>query len=188
MTTFKSSSRVIKAPGTIIVSPTSLTDSDGTGQYGGSIIGSTRAVALAPLGTPYRVECEGLGEYSDVLEGNNRYVASFFLRGWDKAGVQNLLAGGYTEGATTKNAVWQEPGTKTPGQSATGRAVVWLYVPDDTNRHPALIIRAGIPDFADGAELAFQHQEELGLTIAVECIRNGSNQILDLGLLEDLTL
>jgi len=185
---FVFSTGVIRAAGTIIASPTDLTDAAGTGEYGGSIIGSTRAVALEPLGSPYRVECEGLGEYSDVLEGNNRYVASFFLRGWSLSAVANLLAGGYSQGATTKNAVWKVPGTRTPGQSASGRGLVWLFVPDDTLNHPALIIRSGIPDFADSAELAFQHREELGLSVAVECLRNTSGQTLDMGHLEDLTL
>ena len=187
MTTFKSASRVIRAPGTVIVSPSSLT-AGATGTYGGSILGTTRAVALVPLGRPYPVECEGLGELSDVLEGNRRYVVNFFLRGWDKAAVANLLSGGYTEGSVSRNAVWKAPGTKTPGESATARSAVWLLVPDDTNAHPALIIRAGIPDFADGAELAFQHTEELGLNVTIECLRNGANQILDMGFLDDLTL
>lgn len=187
MTTFKSASRVIRAPGTVIVAPTSLT-AGANGTYGGSILGTTRAVALVPLGRPYLVECEGLGEFSDVLEGNKRYVVNFFLRGWDKAAVANLLSGGYSEGSVSRNAVWKAPGTKTPGESAVARAAVWLLVPDDTNAHPALIIRAGIPDFADGAELAFQHAEELGLNVTIECLRNASNQTLDLGHLDDLTL
>ena len=187
MTTFKSSTRIIRAPGTVIAAPSSLTAGT-TGEYGGSIIGTTRAVALVPLGTPYRVECEGIGEFSDILEGNNRYIVNLFLRGWDKMAVAKLLAGGYSAGSATKNAVWKEPGTQTPGQSAIGRALVWLFVPDDTHNHPALIIRAGIPDFADGAELAFQRGEELGLNMSIECIRNSSGAILDLGHLADLSL
>ena len=187
MVTFKSSTRLIRAPGKIIAAPTSLT-AGATGEYGGSIIGTTRAVALVPLGTPFQVECEGLGEFSDVLEGNNRYIANFFLRGWDQMAVAKLLAGGYSAGSVTKNAVWKEPGTKTPGQSAIGRALVWLFVPDDVDNHPALIIRSGIPDFADGAEMAFQRGEEFGLNMTIECIRDGSGNILDLGILADLSL
>ena len=187
MVTFKSSTRLIRAPGKIIAAPSSLT-AGATGEYGGSIIGTTRAVALVPLGTTFQVECEGLGEFSDVLEGNNRYIANFFLRGWDQAAVAKLLAGGYSVGSATKNAVWKEPGTKTPGQSAIGRALVWLFVPDDVDNHPALIIRSGIPDFADGAEMAFQRGEEFGLNMTIECIRDGSGNILDLGILADLSL
>lgn len=188
MVTFNNSTRVIRAPGTIIASPTDLSDAAGTGEYGGAIIGTTRAVALVPLGTPFRIECEGLGEYSDVLEGNNRYIVNFFLRGWDKDAVSSLLAGGYAAGAATKNAVWTEPGGRTPGQSATSRALVWLFAPDDTHNHPALLIRSGIPDFAEGAELAFQRTEEFGLDTSIECLRNSSSQTLDIGHLDDLTL
>jgi len=187
MTTFKDSTRVIRNPGTVIVAPTSLTaGADGT--YGGSIIGSVRAMALTPLGEPYRIMSEGLGEYTDVLEAPNHYAVVFFLRGWEKAGVQNLLDGGYAEGSTSRQAVWTVPGTKTPGQSASDRAKVWLFVPDDTEAHPALIIRSGIADFSTGAEIAFQHQEELGLAVSIECLRDSSNKTLDLGLIDDLTL
>lgn len=187
MVTFKNSTRVIRAPGTVIASPTSLT-AGANGEYGGSIIGTTRAVALAPLGTPYHVECEGLGGLSDILNGDSRYAVNLFLRGWDQSAVAKLLAGGYSAGSVTKNAVWVAPGTKTPGGTALGTALVWLIVPDDTHNHPALIVRAGIPDFADGAELAFQSGEEFGLNMSIECVRNSSGKILDLGHLADLSL
>lgn len=187
MVTFKSSTRLIRAGGTIIAAPTSLT-AGATGEYGGSIIGTTRAIALVPLGKPYHVECEGLGGLSDILNGDSRYVLNLFLRGWDQKAVSSLLAGGYSEGSVTKNAVWAAPGTKTPGGTALGTALVWLFVPDDTHNHPALIVRAGIPDFADGAEMAFQRGEEFGLNMSIECVRNASGKILDLGHLEDLSL
>lgn len=188
MVSFTNSTRVIRAPGKVISTPTDLADAAGTGEYGGTIIGSIKLVVLVPLGRPYVVECEGRGEASDILEANKKYVVHLFLRGWDKSAVLSLLAGGYAAGATTGNAVWTEPGSKTPGQSATGRALTWLFAPDDTHNHPALIIRAGIPDFTDGAEIAFQRGEEFGLSMSIECLRNATNQILDLGHLADLTL
>ncbi len=187
MTSFKSSTRLLRIPGKVIAAPTSLT-AGATGEYGGTIIGSTRAVALVPLGRPYVIQCEGRGEASDVLEADKRWLVNFFLRGYDQGAVSNLLAGGYTEGSVTKNAVWQEPGTKTPGQSSGARGLVWLIVPDDTQHHPALIIRSGIPDLAEGTEFAFQRREEFGITVSIECLRNASNQIFDLGHLADLTL
>ena len=110
------------------------------------------------------------------------------MRGWDKSAVSSLLSAGYAEGSVTKNAVWTEPGAKTAGQSSYGRALAWLFVPDDTNNHPALILRAGIPDFAEGAELALQRTEEFGIDIAIECLRDSNNKILDLGHLADLSL
>ena len=187
MVTFKNSTRVMRVPGTLIVSPTDLTDAAGTGEYGGSIIGSTKDVDLTPIGEKYRVECEGLGRASDVLETDNRYVVNFFLRGWDKDAVSNLLSGGYSEGSVTGNAVWTGAGA-TPGGSALGRSRVWLIVPDDTHNHPALIIHVGIPDFADGAEVAFQRGKELGLDMTIDCWNNSSGQPFALGHLADLTL
>lgn len=187
MTTFKSSTRVIRAPGTLISSPTDLSDAAGTGEYGGAIIGSTRGFTLSPLSAPFHVECEGLGDISDILEPSNRYTVKFFLRGWDKDAVASTMSRGYTAGSVTGNAVWKEVGA-TAGQSATARALIWLYVPDDTHNHPALIIRYGVPDLDEGSEIAFQRREEFGLNVIIDCMRNASGQVLDLGHLADLTL
>jgi len=184
-----SSSSVLRAPGYVIANPSDLSDPGGDRTYGtGVLLGKTRAVALVPLGEAYRVECEGLGEFSDVLEGNNRYLVNLFLRGHDKDAFQQLMSGGYIEGATTGQPLWEEPGTQTPGQSAIARAKVLLFAPEDTIHAPALLIRRGIPDFADGAEVAFQRGEEFGLELSIECLRNAAGKILSLGMLEDITL
>lgn len=180
-----SSSRTIRAPGRLIANPTDLSDSP---TYGGTELGKTRAVALLPLGSSYRVECEGLGEASDILEGDNNYVFSCFLRGWDRDAIEVLFAGGYAEGGTTKHAVWSEPGTRTAGQSALGRAAIFLFVPDDTIHVPAALIYSGVSDFADGAELAFQRDEELGLEVGIVCMRSAAGKILSVGRIADLSL
>lgn len=180
------SSTTIRAPGRLIVGPTNLSLPESN--YGGEELGKTRAVAIVPLGVPFLVECEGLGEASDVLEGNNRYLLNGFFRGMDKDAVENLLAGGYAEGTTTHHPVWSEPGARTPGQSASSRGKIFLFVPDDTVHAPAALIYNGIPDFASGAELAFQRGEEFGIEVSIECLRDGSGRILSVGRLEDLSL
>ena len=68
------------------------------------------------------------------------------------------------------------------------RAIKLLYVPDDPVSNPAVMIYRGVPDWSENAELAFQRQEELGLPIAVECVRNDSDNILEVGRLADLSL
>jgi hypothetical protein len=51
-----------------------------------------------------------------------------------------------------------------------------------------VLIYRGVPDWSEGAEFAFQRQEELGIPLAVECIRNSDGKILSVGRLVDLTL
>lgn len=175
-------------PGDIVDSPTGFSSGPAIPNYGGIEVGKTRAFAIQPLGRAFRVQSEGLGEASDVLESNNEYVVSFFVRGWDDDAIEQFLGGGYAAGATTRHAVWSEPGSVTPGASASLRAKKVLYVPDDTRHVPAVLVYAGVPDWSDAAELALQRTEEFGLPISLDCLRDSSDRILQVGLLSDLTL
>lgn len=177
--------RTIRAPGRLVVAPTNLATAY---PYGGTEVGLTQLCVLQPKGVPFRVVAEGLGEATDVLEANNEFVFACFLRGWDDDAVAQFLSGGYAAGSTSKHAVWSVPGTVTPGASALSRAKVLLYVPDDVIHVPALLIYRGVPDWSLGAEVALQRRSEVGLPIAVDCIRDANDNILSLGMLADLSL
>lgn len=177
--------RVIRAPGRLVVDPTDLDDAY---PYGGTEIGKSRLCVLQPLGTSFRVECEGLGEATDVLEANNRWVFSCQLRGWDDDAIQKMLAAGYETGATSGHTGFFVPGSATPGESALSHAVKLLYVPDDVIHVPAVLIYRGVPDFSDGAEIAFQRGEELVVPLTVDCFRDANDNILRVGRLADLSL
>lgn len=177
--------QVIRGSGRLVVGPTNLSAAF---PYGGTEVGKTHSCALLPLGTGFRVLDEGLGEASNVLEASNEYVFTCFVRGWDDDAVQLFLSDGQTQGSTTKHRTWSAPGSVTPGASALGRALKVLYVPDDTTHVPAVLIYRGVPQWQDGATLAWQRGEELGIPIALDCIRNSANRILSVGRLADLTL
>ena len=179
--------RIIRAPGRVIVGPTEAFDG-GTYPYGGTEVGKTNAVVLQPLGSAFRVEYESLGEAGDILNPNNQYVFTCFLRGWDDDAVAQFFAGNVSTGSPTQHSVFTAPGALTPGASALGRAVVLVYVPDDIIHVPAIIVYRGVPDWDDGAELAWQRGSELGIPLALECMRNTSNNILRIGRLDDLSL
>lgn len=178
--------RILRAPGRLVVSPSDLTLSY---PYGGTEVGKTRLVALTRIATPFRVPCEGLGgESSDILEPPAQFVFSCFVRGWDDDAVERFFANNFVQGATTGHSLLREPGLRVGGASALGRAVSLLYVPDDPVHAPACLVYRGVPDWTDGAELAWQRQEELGIPLAVECMRNGVDKIVEVGRLADLTL
>lgn len=176
--------RTIRAPGRMVVNPTDLRVDY---PYGGTELGLTRAVIVQPLGSPFRVETEGLGEATDVLEGVNRWVVGFFLRGFDDDALSILLSDYTDTGAVTGHAHMKVPNRAQPGASALRRARKLLFVPDDPVHVPAVLVFRGVPDFEDGAQLAFQRQEELGIPIAVECLRDDQSRILEIGRLADLT-
>lgn len=177
--------RVIRAPGRLVVGPTDL----GTNYpHGGTEVGKVRLVVVRSLGTSFRVESEGLGEATDVLKAGHRYVFSCFLRGWDDDAIALLWPDNLLAGSVSGHSTLRVPGDATPGQSATDRERVILFEPDDPVHAPSVLIYRGIPDWADGAELLFQRGDELGLPLAVECLRDDSDRILAIGRYSDLTL
>lgn len=179
--------RVLRAPGRLVVGANKAF-AENDYPYGGTEVGKVSQVAIQPIGVPFRVQYESLGEVGDVLEANKQYLFGCFLRGWDDDAVQRFLTGGYEIGDETQHAVFHEPGARVPGRSAYGRAIVLTYVPDDQIRVPAVHIYSGIPIWTENAELAFQRAEELGIPISVECLRDSGGDILRIGRLPDLAL
>lgn len=89
------SSRTIRASGRLVVGPTDLSTAY---PYGGTEVGRTQLVVVQSHGEFYRVEGEGIGKATDVLEGSQRHTFSCFLRGWDDDAVDLLLNDGDTLG------------------------------------------------------------------------------------------
>ena len=177
-------SRIIHAPGRIVIDPTNLSNAY---PHGGTEIGKSNACPLTRIGQPFRVESEALGEATDILEGNNHYVFNCFLRGWDDDAVEQMLVGGYTVGGTTRHATFNAP-KNVPGASSTGRSVILLYVPDDLIHSQAILIYNGIPDWTEGSEIAFQRGDELGLPLTVDCLRDSNDNMVTVGRYADLSL
>jgi hypothetical protein len=177
---------MIRAPGRLVASPTDLTLDY---PYGGTELGKAKLAVLATFGQSFRVPCEGLGgEASDLIGAPSYYVFSCFLRGWDDDAIQSLFQNNFVQGAVSGHSVLREPFNRVGGSSEFSRAIKMLYVPDDIINAPAVVIYAGIPDWTDGAEIAFQRGEELGIPLAVECLRGSTGKIVEVGRLADLSL
>lgn len=179
------SSQTIRATGRWVVNPTDLATAY---PHGGVEVGRSQSVVMQPLGVPYVIESEALGAPTDVLEPANRFVVSFFLRGWDDEAVEQFLANGQSVGSLTGRAGWDAPGSSAPGSSALGRSVSMLFAPRDTNHAPAMLIRRGVPHWTPASELAWSRNDELGIPITVECLPDTSGQTLTIQRLEDITL
>lgn len=177
--------RIIRAPGRLVADPTSLATAY---PHGGTELGLARLCVLQPLGSPFRVESEALADATDVLEGPLRFVFSCFLRGWDDDALRLIMPDFYSAGATSQHAVFEAPGSAKPGASAIGRARIFLFAADDPLNTPSVLILRGIAEWSAAAELAWQRNEELGLPIAIECLRNSAGRTVQIGRLADLTL
>ena len=176
---------VIRAPGRLVVGPSDLSADY---PYGGVEVGKTKLCVVHPVGRSFRIESEGLGGTSDILEGPSEHVFSCFLRGWDDNAIEQLLSANFVAGTTSQHATYVAPGAVVAGSSAFDRAVVMLFVPDDPVHVPAIIIYRGIPFLPDDARVAFDRQDELGIPIAVDCVRSAAGSILAIGMFADLSL
>lgn len=175
--------KVIRAPGRLVVNPTDL----GVAYpFGGIEIGLTKSVVVQSLGSLFRVQNEGLGEATDVVEANNRWVVGLFVRGFDDDALTHLLADHADVGAVSGHTHLIVPNRAQPGTSALPRAKKFLYYPEDPINVPSLLVYRGIPDLADNAEIAFQRGQEFGFPMAIECLRGDSGRILEIGRLADL--
>lgn len=181
------SARTLRGPGRLIVNPTD-SDLSGTYPYGGTEVGKTRGVTWAPLGQYFRVECEATGEASDILEPNQRWIFSCFMRGWDDDAVRLMLARGYTEDTVSQHAALSAPADVLPGQSAMSRAVVLVYVPEEPTRTPGLVLYSAIPLWTNAAEQAYQDGSELGIPLVMECMREDGLGIFWQGILKGAPL
>lgn len=176
---------IVRAPGRIVVNPTDLSQPY---PFGGVEVGLTMGVRLQPLGSSFRVLSEGLGEATDQLEGNIRWVFAFVVRNWDDDAVRLFYSGGYSEGPVTRHALLSEPGFTTPGASALPRALTVLYVPDDRVNVNAALIYRGVPEWPEGADIAFERGVDQMLPVALECFRDSNNRIHRVGRLADFSL
>jgi len=179
---------IIHGPGRLIVGPTEVFDG-GTHPYGGTEIGLVNQAVVTPLGRPYRIENEGLGEASDVTQANNRYRFTCFVRGFDDDAVRLLFDGHYTAGDVTQHAVFSVPGLRDPGTTGVGgNDIVLAFVPDDLMHADGVVIYRGIPWWTEDAEVAFQKGAEFGIPLQVDCLRNSNDHTLKIGRLPDLPL
>jgi len=183
----RSSIRTLRAPGRLVVNPTTEF-ADGTFPYGGTEVGSVRGAVLRALGTNFAVFNEVRGEISDILESNHRWTFSCFLRGWDADALELLFADGYELGDISGQATFAVPGAQVPGASANNRAVVLAYIPDDKIHAPAVLLYKAIPDWSEAAEIAFQRGSELGIPLSFECLRDDSDRIIRVSRLPDLAI
>lgn len=184
-------SSVIRNAGKLVVGPDTVTLPGSDGNYGGTAIGLITGAVLTPLGVGRRIENEGLGQATDILAPNNRYVFSCFLRGADDDVKTLLLRGNRAEGSKSAHGVLTFPGSRTPGQSIIDYAnVVLLFVPDNRIDHDALIMYRAIPLWDENAEVAYQKGEEYGIPLGFELLLNGAStpHTHQIGRLVDLSL
>ena len=182
----KRASQIISASVRVVVNPN---NARGPFPHGGTEVGQVVEIELEPsAASPLVVPCEGLGEPSDVLEGENNHTVRMTLRGWDPDAVGAFMSGGYRLGNASQRPGWASPGVTTPGVSAASRAVSILLVPEAPTQVPCLYIPRGVPFVRGGGSIAFSRTEEFRVPLEIVCLRGAAGELYSLEMLGDLTL
>lgn len=177
---------IIRASGRVIVGPTD-DFATGTFPYGGTQVGRVKQVRMRSLGTSKLIWDEGLGAVKDVGAPTNRWVISLLVRGWNPDAITQFYPGNREEGEITKHSVFRVPGTRIPGQSGGDSInIAVAFVPDNLLFANGFIAYRCIPDFDEAGELAFDRREEQVIHLTLECLLNGSGNILEVGRMPDL--
>jgi len=181
----KNVNKIIRASGKLVINPTNLSLPF---PYGGTQIGYTKSLAVRSLGQTALVQSEGLGQVSDYLQANHRWVMACMIRGWDDDALALLQPDHYSVGAVTRHALMTVPGQAIPGVSQFDQAKTVLFAPDDVINVPAVIAYRAIADIQDGEALSWQRTQELGMPMAFELLQGATGKILQIGRLADLSV
>lgn len=178
--------QTIRASGRLIYSPQDVTNADG--DWGGTLVGHTKAFAIQSLGEQYEIEAEGLGRPSDILEADRRYACACALRGWDNDMVANLMSDGVTAvGSVTGHRLWTGPGAIVPGASSLTRAITLLFAPDDYHNVPGVLVYSAIPQLSPGVEVEWGKGVETIIPFAARAFQNSGGNAVTIGFLRDMT-
>lgn len=177
--------RLLFAPGRLVANPSSLAT---TFPYGGTALGSSRAVILKSYGAYYPVTAAELGgEPVEYLERAAVWGCQAFLRGQDDDAIAALFPN-TAAGTTTQHRVISEPGSNKAGFRVSARSLVLLFVPDDLTRADAWLLYRALPLLSEPTEIHQSAKEEYGFPALFMGIRDSSARVLSQGRIEDLSL
>lgn len=179
--------RVIRCPGTLIKSPSSLTP----GSYGGTVLGLTRLVVFREGVTAYPVTSEEWGgQAADFIRSGEGASLGAVLRGPDLDAWTAVMTG--TSTGTVSGGPKTVPTFSTeahrPGALLSARAFVLLFAPESPLEHPAVILYAAVPCVDPSRELSLSLDADYEVGAVFRSIPDASYRTFAIGKLEDLSL
>jgi len=179
-------SRIIRAPGRLVIAPT-LSLAAHEFPFGGIEFGRVQMCALRSVSEPLLVTFEGLGDVGEILEGPIQHVFTCEVRGWNGTVIERLFGGLFTRGESG-HAVYSVPGLEYPGSHEWARGVVLLFVPDDIAHVPGIILYHAVPSMQERVAVALQRGKELVMPLNFDVVADGLGRVAMLGMVPDLEL
>jgi hypothetical protein len=186
-----SASQILKVPGALFTSVTSLT---GSAPYGGTAIGEVRNRIFRPGVKVHKVAAEEWGgQTCEVLYGATVAVFGCVLRSWD-ADALRIVFPCSEDGASGEALVLYQPAaddddTFRPGRAlASSYGVPLTFVPRAPAAHSFVHLYNAVPAVEETAELQFGVSREIGLAVMWHGLPDDQGRVFAQGRREDITL
>jgi hypothetical protein len=169
----------MKVPGRIVEGGTITDPSSGT------TLGLLQDVVLEMEEALEELAAAEFGiEPVDVHRFGTRLALTMSLRGFDADAVARRFSNVTTGTSGKPKITWPaEPA----GTRASARGVVLRFVPTDHARHPGVIFYNAIPFRAGALDTDHAHDAERLMLAGFLAIRNGTGQLAEVALVEDMT-
>lgn len=177
--------------GRLVANPTNLAIAF---PFGGVELGLVKDVILKPTQAYDVLTEEALGtEIMDVIDLGQAWRMTVAARGFDPDLLSTVFPLNSEVGPTsTDRGVFypvKSDGTiYRAGTLRSANGVKLLFVPDDRDRHPAVLLYNALPFVIEDAELKCQLGDEFLIPTTFFGIRDGSSRVMQMKRLEDLTL
>ncbi len=176
---------ILRVPGRFVADPTDLSiDSP----FGGTARGMASDVIFRPnlRRKEIRAEEHG-GEIVDFVKTGQSPQIAAFVRGFDPDMTLKIFEGSSVGTKTGKSKV-DYPTDAAPGTLGSSTGFVLLYAPDNIEEHPAILLYNAIPLLEEVSELRFALKTELGIPVLFYGIRDATNRVYQMALMEELAL
>lgn len=156
--------------------------------HGGTAIGSVHGVYLRKLTADYRIKAEEYGfETVEVVQSGEAWALVAFLRGWDDEALAQVWPN-TAVGSVSQRTTVAAPGTNRAGRFRATGGVKLVFSPHNTLHHNFVVAYRAVPIMDTDAAMHFDRNEELGMPIVFECLRDASARTLFIGRRDDVTL
>lgn len=175
--------QAMKVPGQLLINPGTITD-----PASGTSLGFVRDVVLLRRTSVHEVVAAEHGlEPVDALRLGERWSMTFALRGFDADAIAACFPSNAFTGATAGRPGLRYPGTSEAGSLISGDSVVLRFTPDDPTRHPGVVFYRALPVAAQELQIDLGHTTELLLLVGFLGIRDASQRLVEVQLVEDMT-
>lgn len=186
---------VLRAPGRLSYGCTNLLLA---WPHGGTRLGFVADVKLRLRREDFAVEDEAFGfEIIEKVQGGENAGLGAVLNVWDSDAI-GLVFPNASVGAVTQERVVEAPGANVAGVLRSARGVVLVFTPEGCThaksatapdaRVPFIVFYRALPDVEGSADVALRRDQDFGVPVIFDGIRDTSGRLYKWGRRADITL